>query len=71
MILRVAGVKVAVGGKLPLSVFDNVIVRDNLAQLNPKHHPPYQLERICIIECMIDYAKLELGLIMAEGRLEL
>jgi hypothetical protein len=41
MILRVAGVKAAVGGKLPLSVFENVFVRDYLAQLNPKHHPPY------------------------------
>ncbi len=71
MILHVAGAKAAVGGKLPLSVFDNVFVRDYLAQLNPKHRPPYQLERIRIIECMIDYAKLELGLIMVERRLEL
>ncbi len=71
MILCVAGVKVAVGGKLPLSVFENVFVRDYLAQLNPKHHPPYRLERIRIIQCMIDYVKLELGLIMAERRMEL
>ena len=71
MVLRVAGVKAAVGGKLPLSVFDNVFVRSYLAQLNPRHRPPYQLERIRIIECMIDYAKLELGLIMAEHRMEL
>jgi hypothetical protein len=71
MILHVAGVKVAVGGKLPLTVFDNVFVRDYLVQLNPKHCPPYQLKRIHIIECMIHYAKLELGLIMAECRLEL
>jgi hypothetical protein len=71
MVLRVAGVKAAVGGKLPLSVFDNVFVRRYLAQLNPRHRPPYQLERICIIECMIDYAKLELGLIMTERCLEL
>jgi hypothetical protein len=71
MVLRVAGVKAAVGGKLPLSVFDNVFVRSYLMQLNPMHRPPYRLERIRIIECMIDYAKLELGLIMAERRLEL
>jgi len=71
MVLRVAGVKAAVGGKLPLSVFDNVFVRSYLMQLNPMHCPPYRLERIRIIECMIDYAKLELGLIMAERRLEL
>ncbi len=71
MILRVAGVKAAVGGKLHLSVFENVFVRDYLAQLNPKHHPPYWLEGIRINECMIDYVKLELGLIMAERRMEL
>jgi hypothetical protein len=71
MILRVAEVKETVGGKLPLSVFDNVFVREYLAQLNPKHCPPYQLERIRIIKCIIDYAKLELGLIMAERCLEL
>ena len=71
MVLRVAGVKAAVGGKLPLSVFDNVFVRCYLLQLNPRHRPPYRLERIRIIECMIDYAKLELGLIMEERRLEL
>ncbi len=41
MILQVAGVKAAVGGKLPLSVFDNVFVRDYLVQLNPKHRPLY------------------------------
>jgi hypothetical protein len=71
MILHVTGVKAAVGGKLPLSVFGNVFVRDYLAQLNPKHRPPYRLECIRIIECMIDYVKLELGLIMPECRMEL
>jgi hypothetical protein len=71
MILHVAGVKAAVGGKLPLSVFDNVFVTNYLVQLNPEHCPPYQLERIRIIECMIDYAKLKLGLIMAECCLKL
>ena len=71
MVLCLAGVKAAVGGKLPLSVFDNVFVRSYLAQLNLRHRPPYQLERIHIIECMIDYTKLELGLIMAERHLEL
>ncbi len=71
MILRVAGVKAAVGGKLPLSVFENVFVRDYLAKLKPKHRPPYWLEHIRIIEYMINYVKLELGLIMAECRMEL
>ena len=71
MKLHVVGIKAAVGGKLPLFLFGNVFVREYLAQLNPKHHPPYCLECICIIECMIDYVKLELGFIMEEHRLEL
>jgi hypothetical protein len=71
MKLHVAGIKAAVGGKLPLFLFENVFVREYLAQLNPNHHPPYCLECIHIIECMIDYAKLELGFIMEEHRLEL
>jgi hypothetical protein len=71
MKLRVAGIKASLGGKLPLSLFENVFVCKYLAQLNPKHHPPYCLERIRIIECMIDYVKLELGFIMEEHRLEL
>jgi hypothetical protein len=71
MKLHVVGIKGAVGGKLPISLFENVFVREYLAQLNPKHHPPYCLERICIIECMIDFVKLELGFIMEECRLEL
>jgi hypothetical protein len=71
MKLHVAGIKAAVGGKLPLSLFENVYVREYLAQLNPKHHPPNCLEHIHIIECMIDYAKLELGFIKEERRLEL
>jgi hypothetical protein len=70
MKLHVAGIRAAVGGKLPLSVFENVFIREYLAQLNPKHHPPYCLERIRIIEYMIDYAKLELGFIMEESHLE-
>ncbi len=73
MILRVPGVKASVGGKLLLSVFENVFVRDYLAQLNPKHCPPYQLEYIRIIECIVNYVyvRLELGLNMAERRVEL
>ena len=71
MKLCVAGIKAAEGGKLPLSLFENVFVREYLAQLNPKHYPPYCLEHIRIIECMINYVKLELGFIMEERCLEL
>ncbi len=52
-------------------MFENVFVRDYLAQLNPKHCPPYQLEYISIIECMVAYVRLELGLNMAEHCMEL
>ncbi len=67
MKLHVAGVEAAGGGKLPLSLFENVFVSEYLAQVNPKHHPLYCLERIRIIECMIDYAKLELCVFLASG----
>ena len=50
---------------------ENVFFRDYLKQLNPGHRPPYRLERIRILECMIDYAKQELGWIMSERRQEL
>jgi hypothetical protein len=67
----VAAVKACVGEKIALAVSENVFFQNYLKQLNPGHHPPYQLERIRILECMIDYAKQELGWIMDEWRKEL
>ena len=70
-VLRVAAVKACVGAKFALAVSENVFFRDYLKQLNPGHLPLYRLERIRILECMIDYAKQELGWIMDERRQEL
>lgn len=49
MVLRVMGVMAAVGGKFPLSVFDNDYVKQYLRHLNPKHRVPHQLERNRVI----------------------
>lgn len=71
IVLRVAAVKACVGAKFALAVSENVFFQNYLKQLNPGHRPPYRLERIRILECMIDYAKQELGWIMDERRKEL
>ncbi len=71
MVLRVAAVKACVGAKFALAVSENVFFRYFLKQLNPGHRPPYRLECIRILECMVDYAKQEFGRIMAERRQEL
>ncbi len=70
-ILRVKAVKVCIGAKFALAVSKNVFFLDYLKQLNPGNCPPYQLEGIRILECMIDYAKQELGSIMDERQQEL
>jgi len=54
MVLRVAAVKACVGAKFALAVSENVFFQDYLKQLNPGHRPPYRLERIRILECMIE-----------------
>jgi hypothetical protein len=69
--LHVAAVKACIGAKFALDVSENIFFQDYLKQLNPGHRPPYWLERIRILECMIDYAKQELGWIMDEQRQEL
>ena len=71
MVLRVAAVKACVGSKFALAVSENMFFRNYRKQLNPGHRPPYRLERIRILECMIDYAKQELGWIMEKRRQEL
>lgn len=71
MIHRVAGVKAVVGGKLPLSVFENPHVKAYVQGLNPKHRPPHRLERIRILEVMMDYAIIEVSKILQERRDEL
>ncbi len=70
-VLHVKALKVCVGAKFALAVSKNVFFLEYLKQLNPGYHPPYRLERIRILECMIDYAKQELGWIMDEWWQEL
>jgi hypothetical protein len=60
MVNQVAAVKAAVVSKTPLSVFDNPQMREYLCKLDPKHSPPYCLERTCILEVMMDAAMKEL-----------
>ncbi len=60
-VLRVKAVKACVGAKFALVVSKNVFFLEYLKQLNPGHRPPYWLERIRILECMIDYEKQRLG----------
>ncbi len=63
-VLSVAAFKACIGTKFALAVSENIYFQDYLKQLNPGHCPPYQLEHVRILECMIDYAKQELGWIM-------
>ena len=71
MPLRVAAVIGAVASKQPLSVFDNLFMRDYIHKLNPKHSIPYRLERNRIIEVLIDIAMAEVRQILTERRDEL
>jgi hypothetical protein len=54
MVNRVAAAKAAVASKTPLIVFDNPQMREYLCKLDPKHSPPYRLERTHILEVMMD-----------------
>jgi hypothetical protein len=60
MVKHVSAVFVGVGSKTPLSIFDNVFMHQYLKMLDPKHTPPYRLERVRFIEVLIDTAMMEL-----------
>jgi len=66
MLNRVAAVKAAVASKTPLSFFDNPQMREYLRKLDPKHSPPYRLERTQILEVMMDIAMKELVQMLTE-----
>ncbi len=61
-----AAVKAAVASKTPLSVFNNPQMREYLRKLDPKHSPPYCLERTRILEVMMDAAMNELVQMLTE-----
>ena len=61
MIHRVNAIIAAEGSMNTLSVFDNVFMREYLKGLDPKHNTPHRLERICLVEVLIDGAMMEFG----------
>ena len=61
MIHRVNVIVTAVGSINTLSVFDNVFIREYLKGLDPKHKPTHRLERICLVEVLIDGVMMEFG----------
>ena len=54
MVLRVMGVMALVSSGSPLSAFDDAFMQGYLYALNPQHKPAYRLERIRIIEVLMD-----------------
>ena len=50
-----------VGSMNTLSVFDNVFMREYLKGLDPKHNPPHRIERIRLVEVLIDGAMMKFG----------
>ena len=71
MVNRVAAVKAAVASKTPLSFFDNPHTRDYLRKLDPKHCPPYCLERTRILKVVMAAAMNELVQMLTERRKQL
>ncbi len=71
MVNQVAAVKVAIASKTPLSLFDNLQMKEYLCKLNPKHSPPDRLEQTCILEFMMDAAMKELVQMLTECREQL
>jgi hypothetical protein len=51
-----------------LSIFDNKFMRAYISKLNPRHQPPYCLERVRIVQVMIDYVMMEISRIAKERR---
>ena len=61
MIRRVNAIIAAVGSMNTLPVFDNVFMQKYLKGLDPKHNPPHRLERIRLVEVLIDGAMMKFG----------
>jgi hypothetical protein len=57
MVNQVAADKAAIASKTPLSLFDNPQMKEYLCKLDPKHSPPYCLERTRILEVMMNAEK--------------
>ncbi len=50
--------------KCPLSLFDNHLMKQYLKLLDRKHSSPHRIERLRIIQVIMDGVKLELARIM-------
>ena len=61
---RVAAVIAIIASKSPLSLFDNDYMKEYLALLDKKHTTPHRMERLRIIQVLMDGAKLEVARIM-------
>ena len=61
MIHRVNTIIAEVGSMNTLPVFDNVFMQEYLKGLDPKHKPPHRLERILLVEVLIDGAMMDFG----------
>lgn len=66
MELRVLAVLAAIGCKSPLSIFDNIFMQRYIHALNPKHRSPHRLERVRIVNVILDYCMAELAKILSE-----
>ena len=61
MIHCVTAIISEVGSMNTISVFDNVFMREYLKCLDPKHKSPHRLERIRLVEVLIDGAMMKFG----------
>ena len=68
MVNRVGAVFASAGCKLPLSVFDNDYFRSYVHGLDKKHTPPHRLERLRILEVMMDGGMMEFAKIVKVRR---
>lgn len=64
MVKRVGAVFAAVGTKLPLGVFDNHHFSAYIRSLDSKHCPPHRLERLRVLEVMMDCGMMEFSKIV-------
>ena len=61
MIHCVNAIIAEVGSMNNLSIFYTVFMQEYLKGLHPKQNPPHRLERIRLVEVLIDGAMMEFG----------
>ena len=68
MVRRVMAIAGIVSSKSALGVFDNTEMKMYVQKLDPQHTPPHRLERIRIVEVMIDAYMREWAFILEDRR---